>query len=151
MFNGSYSNTIDEKGRVAIPARFRDELRNAGEQGLMITGFDVSGVPCLEGFPAAGWQQLVSDLSSKMGAYSQSRVLFETIYVGGAQYCQPDKQGRVLLPPVLRTYAELKDNVTFVGVGRKFRLFSESGYQNVTQAFRALLRENPNMFHDLGI
>jgi MraZ protein len=151
MFNGSFSNTIDDKGRVAIPARFRDELRNAGEQGLVITGWDVSGTPCLEAFLATEWQKLLDQLDSKMGAFSHNRVLFESVYIGNAQSCQPDKQGRILLPPNLRKFGGLESDVTFVGVGRKFRIFDHDGYEKVIEAFRAVLRENPNTFHDVGI
>jgi MraZ protein len=151
MFLGSFSNTLDDKGRVAIPVKFREALAAADEDRLMITSFEVSGIPCLEGYSARSWQELTSDLASKIGAFSQNRILFESVYIGNVQACQPDTQGRILLPQSLRRYAELERDVAFVGVGRKFRIFSAQGHAKVVDAFRAMLRENPDMFRDLGI
>ncbi len=151
MFQGNFSNTLDDKGRVAIPARFREALAASGEDKLMVTLFELSGVPCLEAYSARAWQDLTLELQSKIGSFSQNRLLFESVYIGSVQQCQPDKQGRVLLPQSLRSYAELDQDVTFVGVGRKFRMFSARGHQQVVDAFRAMLREKPDMFHDLGI
>lgn len=151
MFQGNFSNTLDDKGRVAIPARFRDALAASGDDKLMMTIFELSGVPCLEAYSYQTWQELNSALQATRGSFSQNRLLFETVYIGSVQQCQPDKQGRVLIPQTQRTYAELDGDVTFVGAGKKFQIFSASGHAKVVGAFRSLLRENPDFFHDLGI
>ena len=151
MFQGSFSNSVDDKGRVAIPARFREALAAEGEERLMVTSFEVAGVPCLEAYPARVWHEFAADLQSKLGAFAQNRVLFESVYIGNVQLCQPDKQGRVLLPQFLRRYAELESELTFVGVGKKFRVFSAQGYEKVVQAFHTMMRESPDMFRDVGI
>ncbi|MBU6280988.1 division/cell wall cluster transcriptional repressor MraZ [bacterium] len=151
MFSGNYSNALDDKGRVAIPARFRETLAGASDDRLMVTIFEVAGVPCLEAYPARGWQDFLDELQSRSGAFSQNRLLFESAYVGSAQPCQPDKQGRILLPQGLRRYAEMDQDVVFAGVGRKFRIFGAAGYDKVVAAYRSMLRDNPDLFRDLGI
>ena len=151
MFQGSFRNTLDGKGRVAIPARFREALSGADEDRLMITHFQVSGVPCLEAYAPRAWQQLVDSLTEGQGAFSQSRMLFETVYVGGVQMCQPDKQGRILVPQDLRLRAELKSELMFLGVGPKFRIFEAEAWERVERAFHDVVLNNPDAFRDLGI
>lgn len=151
MFSGSFSNTLDEKGRVAIPARFRDTLLASGEEKLVLTIFEVAGVPCLEAYSARGWQEFINELQSKIGSFAQNRLLFESAYIGSSQPCQPDKQGRILLPLMHRKYAELDAELVFAGVGRKFRIFGAEGYDKVLAQYRSMLRDTPNLFHDLGI
>jgi MraZ protein len=151
MFSGNYSNTLDDKGRVALPAKFRETLSATGDDRLMVTIFEVSQVPCLEAYSARGWDDFISDLQGKIGSFAKSRTLFESAYIGSAQPCQPDKQGRILLPQSLRKYAELEQDVVFAGVGKKFRVFSASGHEKVIAEYRTMLRENPDLFHDLGI
>ena len=150
MFEGRFSNTLDDKGRVAIPARYREALSATGQDRIVVTAFDISGVPCLEAYDARAWQDLVVNVQSKGGAFAQNRALFESVYIGEAQPCQPDKQGRILIPPSLREYAVLTDEVVFVGVGRKFQIFSPTERQKLNDQFRAMLRQNPDLFHDVG-
>lgn len=150
MFEGRFSNTLDDKGRVAIPARYREALSATGQDRIVVTAFDIAGVPCLEAYDARAWQDLVVNVQSKGGAFAEDRALFESFYIGEAQHCQPDKQGRILIPPSLREYAALADEVVFVGVGRKFQIFSPSERQKVNEQFRAKLRQNPDRFHDVG-
>ncbi len=150
MFEGRFSNTLDDKGRVAIPAKYREALKATGQDKLMVTAFDISGVPYLEAYDARSWQELVDNIQSKAGAFGNDRALFESVYIGEAQPCYPDKQGRIHLPQWLRDHASLKGEVVFVGVGRKFQMFNPEERQKLTEQFRAKLRENPNAFHDVG-
>jgi MraZ protein len=151
MFSGNFENTLDDKGRVPMPARFRDTLLATGDDKLVITIFEVATVPCLEAYSARGWQEFVTELQSKIGSFGQNRAVFESAYLGSAQQCQPDKQGRILLPQMQRKYAELETGIVFAGVGKKFRVFAAEGYEKVLTQYRSMLRDTPNLFHDLGI
>jgi MraZ protein len=77
MFSGNFSNTLDDKGRVAIPAKFRDTLLATGDDKLVLTIFEVATVPCLEAYSARGWQDFIAELQSKIGSFAQNRLLFE--------------------------------------------------------------------------
>src|SRR5262249_3601602 len=108
-------------------------------------------VPCLEAYSSRDWQEFLSELQSKIGSFAQNRAVFESAYIGSSQLCQPDKQGRVLLPGMQRKYAELEEGVVFAGVGKKFRIFGAEGYDKVLAHYRSMLRDTPNLLHDLGI
>jgi MraZ protein len=151
MFSGNFSNTLDDKGRVAIPVKFRDTLLATGDDKLVLTIFEVSTVPCLEAYGARDWQDFIAEFQSKKGTFAHNRLLFESAYIGSSQPIQPDKQGRILLPQALRKYAELEAGVVFAGVGKKFRIFGTEGYDKVVAQYRTMLRDTPDPFHDLGI
>ncbi len=151
MFQGNFSNTLDDKGRVAIPARFREALTSAGDDRLMVTAFEVSSVTCLEAYAPRDWDAFVDNLNSRTGSFSPARLVFESVYLGSAQACPLDRQGRILVPQTLRRQVDFEAEVTFVGVGKKFRIFSAAGYEKVLDAYRAMLRERPDVLNDLGV
>lgn len=151
MFSGNYTNALDEKGRVAIPAKFRETLAAANDDKLVVTIFEVSGTPCLEAYTTHGWQEFVAQLDAKVGSFSHQRLVFESTYVGNAMPCQLDKQGRILLSQTQRKFAELEQSVVFVGALKKFRVFSAEGYDKLLAQFRTMLRDNPDLFRDLGV
>lgn len=151
MFSGNYTNVLDEKGRVAIPAKFRETLATANDDKLVVTIFEVSGIPCLEAYTTHGWQDFVASLDSKIGSFSHQRLVFESTYIGNAMPCQLDKQGRILLSQTQRKFAELEQSIVFVGALKKFRVFSAEGYDKLLGIFRTMLRENPDLFRDLGV
>jgi MraZ protein len=149
MFEGRFSNTLDDKGRVAIPARYREALAGSGQDKLMVTSFNISGVPCLEAYDTRAWQDLVVAIQARAGAFGNAKALFESVYIGEAQPCQPDKQGRILLPQWLRERARLTGEVVFIGVGRKFQMFDPTERQKVTEQFNEKLLQNPDAFSDV--
>lgn len=126
MFLGEYAHSMDEKGRVAVPARFREQLR----EGIILTrGFD----HCLQVYPHATFDQLrqrVSELSiGNMDVRNLRRLLF-----AGAAEVELDKQGRVLIPQNLREYAGLKGQAILVGNDNYFEIWSEERWQSILEA-----------------
>ncbi len=119
MFRGVSFHTIDQKGRVIIPARFRDLIRNGGGDGVMLAQMD----KCLFGYTYDYWniiEQNVLSMSNKDQLYRQLRRFF----IGTASDCSFDKQYRVLIPPSLRDYAELEKEIVLVGVLKSFEVWS---------------------------
>ena len=108
MFLGEFTHTIDEKGRLTIPARFRGELA----AGVVVTrGMD----RCLALYPMAEWNSLAKKVSELPVADRRARTLRRLVF-GGAADVVPDKQGRVLIPPNLREYANLDGEVIVTGM-----------------------------------
>jgi MraZ protein len=109
MFLGEYEHTIDDKGRLTVPSKFRDEL--AG--GLVVTrGID----RCLLIYPIAEWMRLFERVSAL--PLNDRRVrAFRRRFFSAASDATPDNQGRVLIPPRLREYAGLNGNVIVAGAG----------------------------------
>jgi MraZ protein len=129
-FTGAYEHTIDSKGRLSIPAKFREVLYGKGDDRVMITNFFVEGLRYLDVYPMDAWQRLQEDLQ-KQSKFDRRMVVFETYYFGNASECTVDKQGRILIPPNLRQYANLKKSVVMTGVTEKFRIWDKESHQRV--------------------
>ncbi len=126
MFLGQYEHTIDEKGRLTIPAKFREELGD----GLILTqGFEGS----LLALPPDLFEQMSNRVRSMSITDSNSRALRRFIFAA-ASLIEIDKAGRMLLPSFLRESANLKDNAILVGNGEYFEVWSPEKWQLQTAA-----------------
>jgi MraZ protein len=118
MFIGEYNHSIDEKGRLAIPVKFRKALA----KGAVVTrGLDTS----LFLFPKEEWGKLAEKLASLPLGQSNSRA-FARLMLAGAMDVSLDKQGRVVLPEYLREYASLMKNVVVTGLYNRIEIWDES-------------------------
>jgi MraZ protein len=99
MFRGQFAHSIDAKGRVSLPARFRDQLLHAGQARLVLTPapFD----PCLHVYPLSAWEEFEQKIS-ELPSLDPHVVRFRRVYVSAAVECELDRSGRVLVPPHLR-------------------------------------------------
>ncbi len=125
MFRGSSYHTIDDKGRIVIPARFRVLARSENGDGVMVSRMD----QCLVAFPMPAWQRLeerILQLSEKNDIMRR----FRRVVIGGAHECALDKQDRILVPPTLRQYASLNKDIVLVGVLDHFEIWSRENFQN---------------------
>ena len=111
MFMGEYQHSIDEKGRLIVPARFREEL---GLNFVVTRGLD----NCLFVYPKPEWQNLEQKLKSLPLTNASARS-FVRFFFSGAGECELDKQGRILLPLNLREYARLDREVVLIGVSSR--------------------------------
>jgi len=119
MFRGRFEHTIDFKGRVSIPAKFRELLSEKYDDRIIITNFD----RCLVAFPYEEWRN-VEDKISSLSMVKKEVKAFQRFFISGAAECPIDKLGRVLIPPTLRDYALLGKEVVFAGMGKMFELWS---------------------------
>ena len=134
MFRGSSFHTIDVKGRIIMPARFRDVIRADGGDGVMISRMD----SCLLGFPFAEWRKIEARILS-MAEKSENMPRFRRVFIGGAFECTCDKQDRILIPPTLRQYAGLEKEIVLVGVLDHFEVWSRENWD----------QENMNLEEDM--
>ena len=124
VFLGRYAHTIDEKGRIAVPARFREEL--AG--GVVLTrGID----RCLALYPMAAWQPLAEKVSALPISDPDARI-FRRMVFAEAIDLELDGQGRILMPPDLRRYAEIEREAFIVGVNSSIEIWSPARWESVT-------------------
>ena len=119
MFRGSSNHTIDPKGRIIIPTRFRDTIKSNGGNGVMVTVMD----NCLFAFPFDAWSKLEDKIMSLTETNASMR-RFRRVIIGQASECNCDKQGRILIPPTLRQYAKLEKEIVLVGVLKHFEIWS---------------------------
>jgi MraZ protein len=125
-----FDHTIDEKGRVSLPAEFRDRLQSDGIVSLHITNFISDRGKCLELFKPREWERLIGKIRQNNSFDSKMR-LFQTFYIGGAHEVQIDKQGRILIPPRLREFAHLDREVTFSTLVDRFELWDKRALDGV--------------------
>ena len=118
MFMGEYNHSIDTKGRLIIPSRFREEL---GDEFVVTKGLD----GCLFVFPNDRWAAFEEKLE-KLPLTNKSARQFSRFFVSGATPCELDKQGRVLLPQALRGFACLEKDVVLAGMLNRIEIWSKS-------------------------
>ncbi|MGH7822946.1 MAG: division/cell wall cluster transcriptional repressor MraZ [Candidatus Binatia bacterium] len=138
MFRGSFDHVIDQKGRVSVPARFRELILASGSNQIFITRFLIDSSRCLDAYPAAAWERFEEEFK-KQKRFDRSVILFENFYQGNAQVCEVDAQGRILIPPSLREWAHITKEVVFSGARDKFRIWDRSAWSHTqTEAEAAL-------------
>ena len=148
MFFGRFDHTIDAKGRLSIPAQFRDVL--LGDPRLVVAPYTVYGHRCLDMYPQGEWQKLLDQFAT-LPRFSAKAVKFEMGYLARSHRCEIDAAGRILLPPVLRQHAGLKKDVVLLGIQSKFRLMDQGSWEKVEGEHDAEAAGNPAMYEDLGL
>jgi MraZ protein len=131
MFSGSHKLTIDEKGRLAIPARLRTQLSDEYGKQIAIT----LGPECIEIFPAAVFRKIAEAIAKTPDR--SKRVLMMRLFVGNAVETELDAQGRVLVPPMLREHTKLGSDVVLAGQVDRFELWPEASWNASLDAGQA--------------
>ena len=124
MFRGANKLNLDAKGRLAIPTRYRDRLRECCASELVVT---VDKDRCLLIYPMPEWQVIERKLMS-LSSFNKATRSLQRLLVGHATEVEMDGQGRVLLPPTLREFAGLEKHTMFIGQGNKFELWDEASW-----------------------
>ncbi len=143
LFLSTYINKVDRKGRVSIPAPFRASLSVTGEAGVALPGlvlFRASGHACLEGFPWARMEELSARLDH-YDLFSAEQDDLATAIFGDAVPLSVDADGRIVLPPDLISFAGLDEQAAFVGMGRKFQIWSPSALETRRAQARSNVRD----------
>lgn len=138
-FYGRYSHTIDPKGRLIVPSKYRDTL---GEAFVVTCGLD----NCLVGYDMEDWEAYADKIKALPTTNEKAR-RFTRFTLGNANVCEVDKQGRILLPPHLRDYAGLEKEVVFVGVGQRIEIWNKKTLEGA----EADLGNLSESMEDLGI
>ncbi|MBA5710154.1 transcriptional regulator MraZ [Bacillus velezensis] len=117
MFMGEYRHTVDAKGRMIVPAKFREGL---GEQFVLTRGLD----QCLFGYPMNEWKLIEEKLKALPLTKKDARA-FTRFFFSGATECELDKQGRVNIASSLLNYAKLEKECVVIGVSNRIELWSK--------------------------
>lgn len=117
MFKGEYSHSVDAKGRIIMPAKFREIL---GDMFVVTKGLD----GCLFVYPNKEWENIENKFREIPLTTKDARK-FSRFFFAGAADCEVDKQGRVLIPSVLREFAGLNKEVVLVGVLNRIEIWSK--------------------------
>ena len=150
MFRGGFEHTIDPKGRLSIPAKFREVLIGKGDNRIVITNFVVDSTRCLDVYPIEEWMRFEEEIRKKP-KFDRRMVLFQNYYLGGACECVVDTHGRILIPPMLRQYAGLKRDAILVSALDKFRVWDKEAWKKVFAEAEDKLMQDPDFLGDLGL
>lgn len=127
MFLGEYEHSVDAKGRVAVPAKYRPQL----ETGLVVTrGFE----RCLQVYPMEAWSELAEKVSGLSLGNAVARNLSRHLFASAFD-TEIDKQGRILLPATLRGYAQISDGAVVAGMNTFFEIWSAESWAATREAF----------------
>ena len=135
MLMGEFHHTIDEKGRIIIPSKFRAEL---GTEFIITRGLD----KCLFIYSKNEWEKLVKKLSSLPFTKKDARN-FNRFFLSGAAVCEFDKQGRINITSPLVVYADLKKDCVIIGVNERLEIWDEA-------RFNEFLSNNEDEFSEIA-
>jgi MraZ protein len=124
MFRGRFVHTIDSKNRMSLPVGFRTELQRRSDQPPILT----NAHQCLELHPYEDWQQFEEKIVGIATIDPRAQALAR-MKISGAVECPIDRQGRILVPQILREYAGLEREVTVAGVGPKIELWNSARFE----------------------
>jgi len=130
-FRGINNVSLDAKGRMAMPARYRERLLEACGGRLVVT---IDRDHCLLVYPLPEWEIIETRLNQLPSLNRQARLL-QRLYIGHATELDMDAQGRILLPPMLREYAGLGKKTILIGQGRKFEVWDETLWNESQEAW----------------
>ncbi len=150
-FRGINNISVDAKGRMAMPARYRDRLLEACGGRLVVT---VDQDHCLLVYPLPEWEVIEEKLINLPSLNKQSRLL-QRLLIGHATELEMDGQGRILLPAMLREYAGLKKKAVLIGQGKKLEIWDEETWaqrqEEWVEAVQADEGDLPAALEDLSL
>jgi MraZ protein len=141
LFEGRSRHALDEKGRLAIPARFKEVLNKRGDSSLVVTNLN----DCLVVFAKDDWKR-IKDKAVNLPMFDSAANIYFRYFVSGAIEC-PLKQGRILIPPDLRDLAGLKKEVVLVGHLTRFEIWDKDRWD---QEFERAKKSFPGISQSLS-
>ena len=127
MFVGSYAINMDAKGRMAIPTKIRDSLASFCDGRVVVTADTEER--CLLVYPEERWKEILPRIE-ELSDFNKAARRVKRLMIGYATPLEMDGNGRILVPPTLREYANLEKKLMLVGQGKKFELWSEDSWFN---------------------
>ena len=143
MFMGEYHHNIDDKNRLIIPAKFREEL---GDEFIVTRGIE----NCLFVYPKNNWQKIVEKLGSLPFTKKDARS-FNRFFLSGATNAEFDKQGRINITSPLVSYANLKKECVIIGVGDRLEIWSLEEFNNFFDSAKDNMSDIAENLFDEGV
>lgn len=146
MFRGRFEHSIDTKGRVSVPSKFREVLATKFDERLVLTNFD----NCLWAYAVAEWQKLEEKIAGLPQLREEVKAL-QRVFISAATECPIDKSGRILIPPTLREYAAIDKDVVLVGMVNRIEIWSKERWSTVFGEALTSLSSMGGKLADLGL
>ena len=146
MFRGRYFHTVDPKGRLSIPAKFREVLKERYGSTLIVANFD----DCLMAYPLEEWTKLEEKLLQLPSLQLEVRTFLRRFVSSGVE-CEVDSHGRALLPPQSREFAGLSRDVVLLGMMNKFEIWSRERWDEFMRRSESDFEETAQKLSALGV
>jgi MraZ protein len=147
MFFGEYRHTLDPKGRVSIPGKLREVLVDRYQEVLMVTkDFD----KCLVAYPLEEWSRILEKVKA-LPTTNKNVKNYNRHVIAAAMECPLDKQGRILIPPSLRAFAELNKEVVLLGVDYKIEIWNYTRWKEKEEQIDQSRDEISEALAELGL
>ncbi len=146
VFRGQYHHTIDEKGRIIFPSKFREIFAEKYDNRMVITNWE----GCLRVFPYDEWRIIEEKISHQSILRREIRS-FQRFFMSGAVDCNLDSQGRVLIPPTLREYANLEKDIVLAGMIKDIEIWSKERFDGEMKKAAGDIDKFSDYIADLGI
>lgn len=143
VFRGQFEHTIDSKGRLSIPARFREALAAKSPDRLIVTRF----TGCAQAYTVTDFEAIERKLKAKPQDHKVRQ--FIRFFVGGAHECELDPQGRIVVPPALRLHAGLEKDVVLVGNVDCFEIWAAANWKTEDDRNNAAVAADPGFIPEL--
>lgn len=143
VFLGEYRHAFDDKGRIAMPARFREEL---GSRFIVTKGLE----HCLFVYTLEEWQRLEEELRRLPFTKGDVRAFLRFLFAGAVE-AEPDRQGRIMIPTALRQHAQLEKEAVVIGVSNRIEIWSPLNWATYQEACAASVEAVAEKLSDLGI
>ena len=127
MFRGRFEHTIDDKGRISVPARFRDLVLGSADSGTLVI---TNSEHCLAAYSIQEWEILEKKVAD-LPQFDPRIAAFKRIFIGCAQECPIDRSGRVLIPADLRRDAKIEKDCVLIGQLTKFEIWSQERWSTM--------------------
>ncbi len=146
MFRGRYEHTIDAKGRLSIPSKFREVLTINYDERLILTNFD----NCLWAYPIREWQA-VEDKVAALPQFKPDVKSLQRFFISAASEAPLDPNGRIIIPTTLRRYAGLTEEVVLVGMTKRIEIWAKDRWQKIFEQAEKDLGSLGEKLGDLGL
>ena len=148
MFSGKYQHNIDQKGRLSIPAKFRDILNHKyASETLILTRFLDN---CIVAYPLAEWKR-IEEKAQDLSTMKKDVRTFLRLFYANAIEINIDAQGRILISPSLRDYAKLSKEIILIGFLNKIEIWSKEEWEHFESQNHNNLEELAENIPELGI
>lgn len=141
MFRGIYNISLDSKGRLAVPTCYRDHFREHSDGKLIVT---VDQVGCLLIYATPAWEAVEAQIAALPSFIARTRDI-QRMVLGHASECELDGHGRILVPAMLRQFAEIDKRVVLAGQSNKFELWDEDKWMRRCEEWRAMANQDQPM------
>jgi MraZ protein len=146
-FSGRFEYAIDDKGRLSIPAKFREILSANYELKLILTNLD----GCLVAYPDKEWTEVQEHIAASSSSAKKEARAFLRFFYSGASECPIDRLGRILIPQSLRSYAAIKKNVVIVGMNKKIEIWADEAWAEIVKEATSDREKMMDIASDLGL